>query len=345
MRSGAAGNQLLALSGDALAAAILPFGGGGPTTTVPVSSTVVAYVDVVLPRSAGRAVPKRVRNRITYTFPPGAPVEAVIGSTTVRGPELRVDRQAPIVIAPPLRGGGWVSGNGCCGDASVNHRSTILSANGTYVAPETFAVDYVRVVDGRIYDGDGTQNADWLGYGVPVRAATSGRVVSAVDDRPEVPPFTTTDDNATVTEPSQFGGNGVVVKIRPGVFGHYYHLQPGSVRVEVGERVRTGQKLGLFGNSGNTTGPHLHFGINDGRNPLTSEQPPVRDRPLPLRGHRRRRHGARRAHADRHPARRAPLASARHLGQRLLALSLTRPGRAPRPRWSPGRCRGGRTGR
>ena len=268
------GNQLLTLSGDALAAAILPFGGGGPTAIVPVSSTVVAYIDVVLPRSAGRTVPKRMRNRITYTVPPGAPVEAVIGSTTVRGPDLHVDRQAPIVIAPPLPGGGWVSGNGCCGDASVNHRSTILSANGAYVAPETFAVDYIRVVDGRIYDGDGTQNADWSGYGVPVRAATSGRVVSAVDDRPEVPPFTTTDDNATVTEPSQFGGNGVVVKVRPGVFGHYYHLQPGSVRVEVGQQVRIGQKLGLFGNSGNTTGPHLHFGINDGRNPLTSESLP-----------------------------------------------------------------------
>ena len=34
------------------------------------------------------------------------------------------------------------------------------------------------------------------------------------------------------------------------------------------------QKLGLFGNSGNTTGPHLHFGINDGPNPLTSSSLP-----------------------------------------------------------------------
>lgn len=65
-----------------------------------------------------------------------------------------------------------------------------------------------------------------------------------------------------------------MVKIRPGVFGHYYHLQPGSVRVEVGQRVRTGQKLGLLGNSGNTTGPHLHFGINDGPSPLTSSSLP-----------------------------------------------------------------------
>jgi murein DD-endopeptidase MepM/ murein hydrolase activator NlpD len=31
----------------------------------------------------------------------------------------------------------------------------------------------------------------------------------------------------------------------------------------VGDRVRTGDKLGLLGNSGNTTGPHLHFQISD----------------------------------------------------------------------------------
>jgi murein DD-endopeptidase MepM/ murein hydrolase activator NlpD len=268
------GKELLTLNGDALAAATRPFGGGGPTTSIAVSSSVVVYVDIVLPRSAGRTVPTRVSNRLGYTFAPGAPVEAVIGSRTVRAPVLNVAQRAPIVIAPPLRGGGWASGNGCCGDASVPHRSTILSANGTYVAPETFSVDYIRLVDGRRYAGDGTQNTDWFGYGVPVRAVASGRVVSAVDDRPEVPPFTVTDENPTITKPSQFGGNGVVVKIRPGVFGQYYHLQPGSVRVEVGQRVRTGQKLGLFGNSGNTTGPHLHFGINDGPGPLTSNSLP-----------------------------------------------------------------------
>jgi murein DD-endopeptidase MepM/ murein hydrolase activator NlpD len=267
------GKELLTLSGDALAAAIRPFGIGGPTASIPASSSVVAYVDIVLPRSAGRTVPKRIRNRITYTVPAGAPVEAIIGSRTVNGPDLRVDRRAPIVVAPPLRGGGWLSANACC-DPSLNHRSTILSANGTYVAPETFAVDYIRLVNGRFYGGDGTQNTDWYGYGAPIRAVASGRVVSVVNDRPEVPPFVETADNPTVTEPSHFGGNGVVVKIRPGEFAHYYHLQPGSVRVRGGQRVRTGQKLGLFGNSGNTQGAHLHFGITDGPHPLTSDSLP-----------------------------------------------------------------------
>ena len=268
------GKELLTLSGDALATFTRPLASEEPTTSIPKASAVAIFVDVVLPRSAGRAVPKRLHHRISYAVPPGAPVEAIIGSTTARRPDLRVDRRAPIVVAPPLRGGGWASANACCDDPSVNHRSTILSANGTYVAPETFAVDYIRLVDGRFYAGDGTQNADWFGYGVPVRAATSGRVVSVADDRPDVPPFVSVDDNPTVTKPSEFGGNGVVVKIRRGVFAHYYHLQPGSVRVEDGQRVQTGQKLGLFGNSGNSTGAHLHFGFTDGRNPLTSNSLP-----------------------------------------------------------------------
>ena len=58
------------------------------------------------------------------------------------------------------------------------------------------------------------------------------------------------------------------------MFANYHHMQPGSVSVDVGQRVRAGQKLGLLGNSGNTQGPHLHFGINDGRSTLGSNSLP-----------------------------------------------------------------------
>jgi murein DD-endopeptidase MepM/ murein hydrolase activator NlpD len=47
-------------------------------------------------------------------------------------------------------------------------------------------------------------------------------------------------------------------------------MQPGSVRVKVGDKVKTGQVLGLLGNSGNTDGPHLHFHVMDGPSPLVS---------------------------------------------------------------------------
>ena len=48
-------------------------------------------------------------------------------------------------------------------------------------------------------------------------------------------------------------------------------LQPGSLRVKAGQRVRRGDVLGLLGNSGNSTGPHLHFQVMDGPSPLGAE--------------------------------------------------------------------------
>ena len=269
----AGGKTLVTLSGESLAALTRPLASEEPTTSIPKASAVVVYVDIVLPRSAGRTVPKVLNHRISYTLPPDTPIRQIIGSQTIHGPDLRVDRRRPIRIAAPLRGDGWLNANGCC-DPSLNHRSTMLAANGRYVSPETFAIDYIRLSNGRFYRGDGTQNSDWFGYGAPVHAVASGKVVSAVDDQRDVPPFIDLAENPTVTAPASFGGNGVVVKLRPGVFAHYYHLQPGSVMVKAGQRVRTGQKLGLLGNTGNTSGAHLHFGITDGPHALDSNSLP-----------------------------------------------------------------------
>jgi murein DD-endopeptidase MepM/ murein hydrolase activator NlpD len=66
----------------------------------------------------------------------------------------------------------------------------------------------------------------------------------------------------------------VIVDIGSGRYAFYAHLQPGSPRVKVGDRVRRGQVLGLVGNSGNSTEPHLHFHLSDGNSPLGSEGVP-----------------------------------------------------------------------
>ena len=47
-------------------------------------------------------------------------------------------------------------------------------------------------------------------------------------------------------------------------------MQPGSLRIKPGDKVKTGQVLGLLGNSGNTDAPHLHFHVMDGASPLGS---------------------------------------------------------------------------
>jgi murein DD-endopeptidase MepM/ murein hydrolase activator NlpD len=62
----------------------------------------------------------------------------------------------------------------------------------------------------------------------------------------------------------------VVADIGGGHFAVYAHLKLGSVRVKTGDRVRRGDVLGLLGNTGNTSHPHLHFHIVDGPSALAS---------------------------------------------------------------------------
>jgi murein DD-endopeptidase MepM/ murein hydrolase activator NlpD len=144
----------------------------------------------------------------------------------------------------------------------------LLPANGTYFTPEIFAIDWIRVRNGLFFNGDGTRLGDWPGYGAPVRAAADGVVVTAANDRPDIPPLMTS--NPALRKPADLAGNYVVQRIGRRRYAVYAHLQTGSVRVRRGQRLRTGQRIGRLGNSGATTGPHLHFGIYDGPGPLTS---------------------------------------------------------------------------
>ena len=64
-------------------------------------------------------------------------------------------------------------------------------------------------------------------------------------------------------------GNLVVIRHAQGITSHYAHL--GSVRVHVGEFVNKRNEVGTLGDSGRSTGPHLHFEMRlNGRpfNPL-----------------------------------------------------------------------------
>ncbi|OEV11036.1 peptidase M23-like protein [Streptomyces sp. Amel2xB2] len=54
-------------------------------------------------------------------------------------------------------------------------------------------------------------------------------------------------------------GNAIVVKHDNGTYSQYAHLS--KLNVKPGQQVKTGEKIGLSGSTGNSSGPHLHFEI------------------------------------------------------------------------------------
>jgi murein DD-endopeptidase MepM/ murein hydrolase activator NlpD len=87
--------------------------------------------------------------------------------------------------------------------------------------------------------------------GTPVHAARDGVVVLVEDSH----------DTGCAREECGRLANFVVVLHSDGTTGEYFHLEPDSVRLRVGDRVARGQQLACSGNTGFSTAPHLHFGV------------------------------------------------------------------------------------
>jgi murein DD-endopeptidase MepM/ murein hydrolase activator NlpD len=92
--------------------------------------------------------------------------------------------------------------------------------------------------------------------GTPVLAAREGVVMQVENDFAK----------AGLSR-ERYGGRANFIRILhdDGTMALYAHLRAEGALVRVGQRVRAGQQIGLSGNTGFTTGPHLHFVIQVNR--------------------------------------------------------------------------------
>lgn len=190
------------------------------------------------------------------------------GPSTLEDLQVPVSRDSVPVLRPPFHGGTWLAGSGP--DNNSPHRRTITAIDGHIYAAERFAIDWVKVGPNGDSHHDGTtRNENWWGYGEPVLAVANGEITEVVDGIPDNPPRSlppVTLDN--------IAGNHVILQIGPTRYVTYAHLENGSIKVRLHERVRQGAVLALLGNSGNTTGAHLHLQVTDRNSVLQSEGVP-----------------------------------------------------------------------
>ncbi len=131
-------------------------------------------------------------------------------------------------------------------------RSINLNAHAS-ASDQRFAYDFCIQQDRSNYRNRGERNEDYYCFDEPILAPGAGVVTHVVDTEEDGPP-------ATV---GHGAGNMVVIDHENGEFSFLCHLRQGSIVVSEGEQVESGQHVGRCGNSGHSTGPHLHYHLQD----------------------------------------------------------------------------------
>jgi murein DD-endopeptidase MepM/ murein hydrolase activator NlpD len=153
------------------------------------------------------------------------------------------------------------------GPVTVAWGGADLRDNYHAVMPDQrWAYDLLVARDGRTHRDEGSRVDQYYAYGLPVRAPAGGVVHSVRDGDPDEPPG--------YWRIRRVAGNHVVLHVAEHEYLFIAHLQPGSLRVAPGDRVRQGQVIGLVGNSGNSTEPHVHLHLQDSPRPYFAEPIP-----------------------------------------------------------------------
>lgn len=173
-------------------------------------------------------------------------------------------------LAGPVRGGLWVAGYGLTNES--HHRRSLAVWEGQLKVPQRYAIDFFKInPSGKSHRGDGAVNSDYLCYGSEAVAVADALVVHVKDGIPDNAPR---GEKAVEITLDTIAGNAVVLRMEGGRHVTYGHLQPGTIPVEPGDRVKAGQLLGRVGNSGSSYEPHLHFQVNQDVHMFRSEGQP-----------------------------------------------------------------------
>ena len=119
-----------------------------------------------------------------------------------------------------------------------------------YAPNNTFRVSQVE--GGKTHKGDHWYAYDFeMPIGTGIHAAQGGHVIMVVDHYHE----------KAQTDEYKKKGNFIMIYHNNGTMSMYAHLDKAGRNVEVGQTIRTGDLIGYSGNTGYSSGPHLHFEV------------------------------------------------------------------------------------
>ncbi|TDD54183.1 M23 family metallopeptidase [Kribbella antibiotica] len=209
----------------------------------------------------------------------------------------------PVEIALPFEGRWWVR----------NSPARQVPSHGTDLFGGRYAIDFVGVDERHRTAGSSNWRSLFtteppelfFAFGRPVLAPVDGVVVAVHDgeidhearrSRLALVPYALTQASRLREGVPGLAGNHVVISLPGGAaFVTLCHLQAGSIRVTVGQKVALGHHIANCGNSGNSTQPHVHLQVTD-----SADLPTARGVPLVFRRFREWSAGSDQARAREH---------------------------------------------
>jgi hypothetical protein len=125
---------------------------------------------------------------------------------------------------------------------------------------QRYAYDIGIVIDGSSHSGDGSRNEDHFTFGKRLNAPSSGKIIALENNIEDN--YIPGSVNSSIDE-NTIAGNYIIIDHLNGEYSMLAHFKKGTIIVSVGETVVQGQEVGKAGNSGNSSGPHLHYQIQN----------------------------------------------------------------------------------
>jgi hypothetical protein len=146
----------------------------------------------------------------------------------------------------------------------ANGGSTKENSHSWEIFTQRYAYDFIiSDSNGLSYKNKGLHLEDYYCFEKEVLSPADGEIVNVSN---KIKDYTGVGDLSLDWKVKDFRGNFVIIKHHDKEYSFIAHFRLDSINVKKGQKVIQGQVIGLCGNSGHSTEPHIHFHLQDSAN-------------------------------------------------------------------------------